>query len=128
MATRNKRKRNAKKKSPGFVFPMPLASVLFIVTVLSLAYLWLHGQCEALGARIQELEVEKERVHNRLLNEEYKWSNMQSLPNIRKALERHRIVMSWPDENRIIRIFTADKAEDEWMDGKQYARYNGRHD
>jgi hypothetical protein len=97
-------KKNRKKNSSGFIFPAPLAVVLTLLMVLSLSYLWLCSRCEGLGVRIKKLEQKRAEIHNRVLNEEYKWSNLKSPRNIEMFLQQHNLVMAWPDESHIVRI------------------------
>lgn len=99
---RRNRSRNRRKGSEGFAFPRPLASVLTVAAVLSLTYLWLHGQGEALGFRIQDMEGRLNELQQRVANEESKWSNMKSLPSVRRALRRNGAVMNWPSDHRVV--------------------------
>jgi len=99
-----RRKQNRKKQSQGFVFPMPLALFLVMLTVTSMAYLWMHGRCEAAGIRIQQLERVKHESHQRLLQEEMKWAQLKTLPNVRAALTRHQLNMDWAPNSRVIRL------------------------
>lgn len=95
---------NRKKERNGPLFPAPLAGLLTLAALLSLSYLWLCGRCEALGRDIQKLEEQQADLRRRVINEEYKWSNLNSLGQIRQALARFNISMGWPDERRIIRL------------------------
>ena len=108
MARTNKRNRKKNKKkvgsTGGFAVPAPLLTILVMAAVFCLAYLWIHTRSQSMGARIQKLEVEFQRVHHRVLNEETKWANMKSLVNVRDALNRHQILMDWPKEHRVIRV------------------------
>ncbi|NKB24252.1 MAG: hypothetical protein GKR87_07740 [Kiritimatiellae bacterium] len=124
MPKRKKQKQNRKKQEGGFAFPAPLASILLLAAILSLSYLWVHGRCEALGVYIQDLEAQKEKIYNQFLNEEYKWSNMKTLPNIKAALLRNGSVMSWPNEDQIVRVFSS-REEDSISAKNQYAQYSG---
>lgn len=99
-----RRKKNRKKDSEGSVFPAPFAAILGAVALVSLGYLWLCGRCEAMGARIKMLENNKVEVHKRMINEEYKWSNMKSPGNILALLQRYNLSMNYPDESRVIRL------------------------
>ena len=99
-----RRKKNRKKDSRGFVFPAPFAAILGAAALLSIGYLWLCGRCEAMGAQIKMLENRKVEVHNRALNEEYKWSNMKSPGNILALLRRYNLSMDYPDESRVVRL------------------------
>lgn len=100
-----RRKKNRKKKqTQGFVFPVPLALFLVMVTVTSMAYLWMHGRCEAAGKRIQQLERAKHESRQRLSQEEMKWAQTKTLPNVVEAVNRHGLVMSWAPNHRVVHL------------------------
>lgn len=99
-----RRKKNRKKQSQGFVFPVPLALFLVMVTMTSMTYLWMHGRCEAAGIRIQKLERVKHESHQRLLQEEMKWAQMKTLPNVVTQVRRHGLEMSWAPNSRVVRL------------------------
>lgn len=122
MARRNK---NRKKQSAGFIFPAPFAAALTLAAVLALSYLWLCGRCESLGVQIKALEAKKTDLHNRVINEEYKWSNLKSPRNIELFLQQHNLVMTWPDESRIIRVRTGQGSRVAESGHHQYAQNNG---
>ncbi len=122
MARRNK---SRKKQSAGFIFPAPFAAALTLAGVLALSYLWLCGRCESLGIQIKTLEAKKADLHNRVINEEYKWSNLKSPRNIELFLQQHNLVMTWPDESRIVRVRTRQAPRAVEPDHHQYAQHNG---
>ena len=97
-------KKNRKKDSDGFIFPAPFAAILGAVAVISLGYLWLCGRCDSLGRQIKGLEEKKVEIHKRVINEEYKWSNMKSPGNILALLQHHNLLMNYPDESRVVRL------------------------
>ena len=99
-----RRKRNRKRKEQGVAFPAPLAAVLALAAVVALSYLWVCGRCETVGRSIKGLEAELKEVQKRLINEQYKWSNMKSPRNIETLLKRHGMEMIWPDEAHIVRL------------------------
>jgi hypothetical protein len=105
---RNRLKRN---KAAEGVFPTVFAGVLLAATGTSLGYLWLCGRCEDLGRRIKQLEQQKSQIERRVVNEEYKWSNMTSPQNMEKLLQTHRLEMVWPSEKKVVRIQRAPAAE-----------------
>ncbi len=121
MAKRKNKKQD--ERSAGFAFPVPLAVVLTLAAVLSLAYLWMDSRTAALRVRIQALEKQKKEIENRVINEQIKWSNMTSLPSIQRALQQHGVVMTWPQESRIVRI-RRSPVEDRFeggLEGRQLA-------
>ena len=97
-------KKNRKKDSEGFIFPAPFAAILGAVALVSLGYLWFCGRCEALGAQIKMLENRKVEAHKRVINEEYKWSNMKSPGNILAMLHHNNLPMDYPEESRVVRL------------------------
>jgi hypothetical protein len=99
-----RRKKNRRKDSERFIFPAPFAAILGAVALLSLGYLWLCGRCEAMGAQIKTLENKKVEARKRVINEEYKWSNMKSPGNILALLRRYNLSMNYPDERRVVRL------------------------
>ena len=50
------------------------------------------------------LENKKVEAHKRVINEEYKWSNMKSPGNILALLQRYNLSMNYPDESRVVRL------------------------
>lgn len=98
------RRRNRKKQSAGFIFPLPLASVLGLAAAISLTYLWLCGRCEAMGQQIKALEEQRAEVQKRITNEEYKWAQLKTPENIARLLQQFNIEMVWPDKDRVVRI------------------------
>ena len=98
------RKRVNTKKNAGFLFPVPLAALLSTAALLCFGYLWLNGRCESLAQDIKRLEDGKAEVRRRVLNEEYKWSNLCTLRRVREALVQFQIPMDWPDNARVVHI------------------------
>ena len=98
------RNRLKRSKNGEGVFPTVLAVVLLGATTTALGYLWLCGRCEDMGRRIKALEQEKTQIERRVVNEEYKWSNMTSPQNMQRLLEAHGLTMTWPLEKNVIRI------------------------
>jgi hypothetical protein len=88
----------------GFVFPVPFAGVLVLIATLAMIYVWLGCRCEVLGREIKTLEQEREVLHKKHLNEEYRWTRMKSLRSIENALAGFSIQMTWPANNQIVRL------------------------
>lgn len=86
----------------------PLAVLLLSVPILALLYLWLGDRCEAVGRKIQELDVEYKALQKECLYEESRWIRTKSPQEITAALQRHRLNMVWPSERQIVRIYRAD--------------------
>ena len=98
------RKRVNTKKNAGFLFPVPLAALLSTAALLCFGYLWLNGRCESLAQDIKRLEESRAEVRRRVLNEEYKWSNLCTLRRVREALVQFQIPMDWPDNARVVHL------------------------
>ena len=114
MANRRSKNRNRKKtKTKGFIFPTPLAAILVLVAMVCLSYLWLCGRTEALGMQIKRMENEKAKLERRIANEEYKWSIMIPPRNLRAALARHNLAMTWPEDHQIVLVERAEWYLDE---------------
>ncbi len=97
-------KKNRKKQAQGVLFPAPLAAVLVLLAAVFIGYLWLCSSCEGLGAHIKALEKTRAEVHKRVLNEEFKWSNMKSPQNIELLMRKHNLVMTFPDDGNVVRL------------------------
>lgn len=128
MANRKSKNRNRKKTKPqGFIFPTPLATILVLVAIICLSYLWLCGRTEALGMKIKRMENEKAKVERRIANEEYKWSIMISPQNLRTSLAKHNLNMAWPEDHQIVHVANASWYLDDSnpAGATQYASRNG---
>lgn len=99
-----KRRKNRKKQAQGFVFPMPLALFLVLATVVSMSYLWLQTRCEAAGVRLQQLEREHEQVERLLRQEQRKWTQLKTLPNVRAAVARHGLNMDLASGGQVVQL------------------------
>ena len=100
MARRNRKR----TKVNGFIFPVPFAGLLVLLSILGLAYVWVGCRCEALGRELKALEFRRDALVKKYLNEEYKWTQMKSPYNIERVLNRHRIEMSWPHRHQVVRL------------------------
>ena len=85
-------------------FPVLLANVLVLVTVLGLSYIGLCTQCEALGKDIKGREKELTVAQKRLVNEQDRWSYITSPANLERAIKKHRLEMAMPRESQIVRV------------------------
>ena len=98
------RKKNRKKESKGWGGTAKFAAIMAAVFVAAFLYLCLYNRCETIGARIKGLEEKKAELRKRVMNEQYKWSNMKSPRNIEALLKRHNLAMGWPQETQIVRL------------------------
>ena len=122
------RRKNRKRNSDGFICPAPLAAILAATTFVALTYLWFCGRCEAIGAQIKELEVVKTELHKRVINEEFKWSNMKSPRNIENIIKEFHLDMAWPEEKQIVRVRRQVAMPDPVRTGsagQQYVQHTG---
>lgn len=101
---KKKTKRRSRKAEVRIPFPVVLANVLVFVAVFGLSYVWLCARCEMLGQEIRRLETEQKQVRRRLINEQDRWANMLAPANFERALKRHSLAMTLPDERRIVRV------------------------
>jgi hypothetical protein len=85
-------------------FPVVLANVLVFVAVFGLSYVWLCARCEMLGQEIKQLETAQRDTRRRLINEQDRWANLLAPANFERALKRHHLAMTLPDERRIVRV------------------------
>lgn len=85
-------------------FPVVLANVLVLVTVLGLSYMWLCARCDALGGQIKELEVELIAAQKRTNAEQERWAKMTNPPNLREAIRIFGLNMTMPRDAQIVKV------------------------
>ena len=100
--------KNRKKRTAGFVFPLPVAGILMMLVVLLLLYVWLDARVQALGTRIKTLEQQQAEIQKRYDTELWKWETLKSPSSIEKMLAECKIVMVWPAEINIVRLPAPD--------------------
>jgi hypothetical protein len=98
-------RKNRKKRMHGFVLPAPFAGTVVTGALLALSYIWLGCRCDSLGRDIKALEIEKAQLKKELLNEESRWAKMKSPSNIEMMLAKNNIVMTWPRQDQIVRLY-----------------------
>lgn len=101
---KKKQKRKNRKAEVRIPFPNVLAMVLVCVTASGLSYVWLCAQCNTLGDEIKRLESERRTVRQQAITEQDRWSNILAPANFERALKRHGLVMTLPDERQIVRV------------------------
>ena len=122
MARRNKKK----KKMNAHVFPVPFAGVAVLVCVLGLSYIWLVGQCEAVGKELKTLEKEYDVLQKKYVNEEFRWARMKSPSSMEKALAYRGIDMDWPSSRQIVFLRRTDMFSDRVAGASRHNhRYSG---
>lgn len=102
-----KRRTRNRKKSQGFAFPIPLALFLVLATVVSMTYLWMQSRHEAAGRRLQQLERQYEQVSRTLTQEQRKWTQLKTLPNVRTAVARHGLNMELASGAQVVQLMRA---------------------
>ena len=100
--------KNRKKRTAGFVFPLPMAGILVVPVVLLLLYVWLDARVQALGTRIKTLEQQQVEIQKHYDTELWKWETLKSPSNIEKMLNKTKLVMIWPAEANIVRLQEPD--------------------
>ncbi len=101
---KKKRRKTNRKAEVRIPFPMLLANSLVFVAVFGLSYVWLCAQCDTLGREINHLETVCRASHLRVINEQDRWSNLLAPANFERALKRHHLAMTLPDERQIVRV------------------------
>jgi len=104
MATRRKSSRQKKKNQVQVPFPVVLANVLVLVTVLGLSYMWLCARCDALGREIKEKERELADAEKRCNNEQERWAIMTSPLNLKQTLGSLGLEMRMPSDSQIVKM------------------------
>lgn len=98
-------RRNLKKNTVnGFMLPPPVVTVVLVVSVVALAYIWLGCQCEEVGKAINELESERLTLREQLGIEEHKWSQMIRVENLEAELRRHGLCMHAPAVGQVVQL------------------------
>ena len=101
-------RKNRKKRSTA-VLPVPFAGVVVVIATIGLAYTWLDCRCDALGSEICQREQELKELRKELQREESRWLRIKSTRNIRRALELNGIVMTWPGNDQVVRLYDPDR-------------------
>ena len=121
-------RRNRKNFSREAALPPPFFLLLAGVMVLALSYLWLNGRCEGLGRRITQLEGQKVELVRKVKLERSHWERAKALDQIEQLLQRHHLVMAWPDERSIVHVRRAvgeSLVAETAAPQQQYARASG---
>lgn len=111
MVAKRSSKTKSKKKQARVPFPSMLAYMLVAVTVLGLSYVWVCTRCDALGKEIKRKEAELAAAQKRLVNEQDRWSSITSPANLERAIRKHRLAMTMPKENQVVRVGSWNASE-----------------
>lgn len=101
---KKKQKRKSRKAEVRIPFPNVLAMVLVCVTASGLSYIWLCARCDTLGDEIKRLESVRRDVRQQAIIEQDRWSNLLAPSNFERALKRHQLAMTLPDERQVVRV------------------------
>jgi len=101
---KNKQRRTIQKAEARIPFPMLLASILVFVAVFGIGYVGFYARCDTLGQEIKQLEMDYRIAKVRVISEQDRWSNLLAPANVQRALKHHNLVMTLPDESRIVRV------------------------
>jgi hypothetical protein len=72
--------------------------------LMAFSYLWLNRRCEMFGRRISQLEEQKVELVKKVKLERSRWESAKAFDQIEHLLQRHHLVMTWPDERSIVHI------------------------
>lgn len=97
-------RRNRKKSQEGFVFPVPLATLLVVVAGLALFFVCLKSKTEGLGQEIKTLEARRDQLRQDVVKEQCEWARMLAPSSIEQSLKMHGLVMTWPNRDQIVRV------------------------
>lgn len=89
---------------------VPILPVFFVILLSGafLLYLSPGKQCEALGRELKVLDGEIVDLKRKCENEEDRWMLLKSPGELEKALRRWHLQMTWPDDQKIVRLSQAD--------------------
>lgn len=103
-------KKNRKKQTDGAILPWRWMGILIAFGTVAFVYLWLLGQCDALGMQIRQLEDQKAEIRKRVVNEEYRLANMKTPENIDRLLKQFGISMGLPEPGQVVVVRARDGA------------------
>ena len=106
MAKRNRK--NGREGNRLMAWGIALCS---LAAVLAMVYLGLYNTCESIGRQIKKMENEQAELHKRVVNEERNWATACSTPSMERLMAHHGIVMSFPEEQNIIRLHVEEPDE-----------------
>ena len=95
--------RNRKKRTSGYISGI-FAFALVLSLTVCFGYLWIEFRCESLGKELVKLEGTVEELRNKRIYEESRWEKMKSPGEIKKALQRFGLEMTWPGAAQITRL------------------------
>lgn len=98
------RKRVTVKKGGGSLALTLLVLVVGGAMCAAFAYVLLCGRCRTLAGEIRRMEDQAAEIHRRVLNEEYKWSNLCTLKRVREQLAVWNIAMDWPSKEQVVHL------------------------
>jgi hypothetical protein len=104
MKRKRRNRRKTRKLQAQVRVSAVLASVLVPVFVTSFIWLMTGVRCEALGKKINMLEMQKEGLRKAHESEQDRWANLMAPTSFHQILRQHGLVMLRPDERQVVRI------------------------
>lgn len=101
-------RKNKKKRRSAFTFPIPFAGVIVVLCTVGISFTWLDCRCDALGQEIRALEDKLSELEQERERQESRWSQMISTRGILQALAVNRVVMVWPRDHQVVRMFAQE--------------------
>ncbi|MEI6807884.1 MAG: hypothetical protein WCN95_04120 [bacterium] len=103
------KKRTKAVSIKGIVPILPISCVVLLSGAL-LLYLSPGKRCEDLGKELKVLDSEIADLKRKCENEEDRWMRLKSPGELEKLLRRWNLQMTWPDDQKIVRLTQADAA------------------
>lgn len=97
-----------KKRTGGGYVPGPFAVVVIVVSAAAIGYLWLDVRCETVGRELKRLESRMFEAERQYANEQYLWTQTRSPASVERALRRHNIAMTWPENSRVVHLTVSE--------------------
>ena len=111
MPAKRKKKKKMKKNEVQVPFPVVLANVLVLVAVLGLSYMWLCSRCDAMGRDIKSREELLNTAQKRLVMEQGRWSVLTAPQNLKNAIHKHGLNMTFRSERESAGVVYATDTE-----------------
>lgn len=96
--------RNRKLNADGFRMPATFSLLMVLVFGVGLSYLWLCSRTEALARQIKIEEQGLDDLRRQVAAEEVRWSELIGPRNLNRALEKHKLTMSYPEPQQVVHI------------------------
>lgn len=90
------------------VVPVHIVVAVVLLPAVIVGCLSLGSRCEAIGKELKALDSEITELKRKCANEEERWMWMKSPAELDKALRRWHLQMTWPDEQKVVRLTQED--------------------